>query len=588
MRPSFGRSIAAAAAGVALTAVNGAQVLAASEGKLAEPIQFSLAPGIGTYLSVISDDGSTYSRFKPGASLNLGGDVKIKMKRGRIRTWSIYWGQCDDDDCFKFSGNHLLFGKYGNDAKLIQTVVNFPLETDLIPGADGNISANPTAANIIGKCNQARSGGAPPNTSIHLTYAVPITLGADTFLKTDLTPVQASVGSMVASSDIDFAKTIMVALPIKCEPLQSGPVASNDEATVLPDLKLVAAELALQHGQGLPQHALTYSGSCPLGVTLHVGATTNIKGAVSGYVQHKGAAGGVDWQSSEFTMTTAATAGAHWKKVWTDLKQLPFQQAGVPSNPGGGGVVNNQPGGGIQFNPNGGNSGLNPATSVAAGNHQIPAGRHIGYFRYTAYTGKTVLPIGPGGSDVTSYENFKQTPWRKYDITCKPKHSGVAVNIPGSLANPTSSKTGQINTGFNARQVSSRVPTRVATHSSQPKKEAKRVSQQRVAVCKNGWRRGRLCVCRKGWTRRKISRFEVVCNRPARRIVKQVRNFRKKDLRKVRSVVRNELRRNRTNARRTTSSRRKKLVRRSTATTSSRRQRIRQRIVNRIRQYRRR
>ncbi|HMB48929.1 MAG TPA: hypothetical protein VKN63_11690, partial [Afifellaceae bacterium] len=335
----------AAAFGASCVILAGQPVQAAPEGKLAEQMQLSLVPEGGKFLSVISDDGKTYNRFKPGSYVPYHGNIKIKMRRGLVRGWSIYWGFCDDDDCNNFIGNGFLYGVFEGGAKLVEKQISIPLFADAIPGGQGGLNPNPTAAQIISRCNQAAEG-APPNKAHEFGESVPVSLGVDTYIAVGFGS-SGSVEGLYQVDDVDKAKTIDIALPIRCEPLQSTPVAAGDVQTELPELELVATDLALQKGQDLPAASLTHAGSCPIGITLHVGATTNIKGKVHGYIQHK-SADGVNWQSPEFTMTTSSTDGALWKKVWTDLQQLPFQQAGVPFNPGGGGVVDNQPSNGLQ------------------------------------------------------------------------------------------------------------------------------------------------------------------------------------------------------------------------------------------------
>ena len=138
----------------------------------------------------------------------------------------------------------------------------------------------------------------------------------------------------------------------------------------------------------------------------------------------------MNWSSEEFVLSTDPTEGALWKKTVSELMQIPFQQALVPADPGGGGVVNNQPGNGFAFNPGGGDSGFDPAIGFVNAEDAADGNKQIGFFRFTAYTGKQILPIGPGGSNVTAYENYQRTPWRKYDVTCDPESSGVAGSAP--------------------------------------------------------------------------------------------------------------------------------------------------------------
>lgn len=421
-----------------LLIVSSVAARAAPEGKLAEPMQFSLGPGIGTHLSVISTNGQSYDRFKPGSSINLGGDVKIKMKRGKIDTFGIYWGPCNDNDCNKFFGNALLYGEDHSQSELVQKTINFELHSEMIPAWDGGLNPLPLAAGIISACNERLAMVGDTRRAYDIFETVPMTLGVDTYVGIDFfnPPPQASDGTGVPRpDDIDQAKTIDVTLPIRCEPVQLTPDAPDGVAGVLPDMELVAADLGMRIDQPFPAHNVTYAGSCPVGLTLDVGVTTNIKGKVDGYIEHKDVAGN-NWVSQPFTMTTQATDGALWKQVWSDLISLPLKPA-VASNSSGG-VVNQQAGNGLQFNPGGGSSGggLNPATSVVAGNSESAAGHHVGFFRFTAYTGKQVLPIGPGGSNIVSFEQFKQTPWRKYDVTCEPKKAVVGTAIPGDLVIP--------------------------------------------------------------------------------------------------------------------------------------------------------
>lgn len=187
----------AAAFGASFVALAGPSALAAPEGKLAEQMQLSLVPEGGKFLSVISDDGKTYNRFKPGSYVPYQGSIKIKMRTGRVRGWSIYWGFCDDDDCNNFIGNGFLYRVHEGNTKLVDKPISIPLFADAIPGGQGGLNPNPTAAQIIAQCNEA-ANGAPPNKAHEFGKSVPVSLGVDTFLqgaRARLEPIRRDVAS---------------------------------------------------------------------------------------------------------------------------------------------------------------------------------------------------------------------------------------------------------------------------------------------------------------------------------------------------------------------------------------------------------
>ena len=122
------------------------------EGQL-ETLELDLAySGIGTFITVDSDDSQTYNRLDPNSTISMTGDVQLQMHNdiGNIRAWSIYIGQCDDDDCFKFQGNSLVFGiEEAESTKGLDRLINFSIKGSDFPGWHGGIAPAPANATPI-------------------------------------------------------------------------------------------------------------------------------------------------------------------------------------------------------------------------------------------------------------------------------------------------------------------------------------------------------------------------------------------------------------------------------------------------------
>ncbi len=422
------------------------QAIAADEGSLDGPMHIFMQPFNNAHFSVISADGVTYSSFQPGQKVGYNGTVTILMKKGKIREYYIYMGNCSGDNCVLLPENQLVFKTTGDqsDPKFVQEGIFPKLRSHWIPGWDGSPTQSPVAGDIINKCNIEAQQNGDDSETYQFSHAVEMTLGVDTYR--GITEPQEAVGGtqndpydwtqdpapnpVPDEIDNDFTEHFQIDLPIVCEPLDGSP-PDTDMLTAgeLPDLELVAAELGLSIDSQIPASDAVYAGSCPMGLTLHAGVTTNVQGEVQGYIEHKNVAG-VNWTSEEFTLSTESTEGSLWKKTLTDLQQLPFNVPMVPLDPGGGGVVNNQPSDGFQFNPGGGDSGIDPITDVQAENNTTDGNKHIGWFRFTAYTGKTTGAIAINGIPATTYSNYKRTGWHRYEVTCDPETSSVADTAP--------------------------------------------------------------------------------------------------------------------------------------------------------------
>ena len=260
-------------------------------------------------------------------------------------------------------------------------------------------------------------------------------------------------GGGAVSEGLDWHEdTATTHFPVKviCEPFTRTMGGPSPEVQIDPDgAKIVQVELGLStNGNAVVGGPLEYTGSCPMGITLNMRWVTNIGGGLKSYIKHKDLAGTHNWTSPEFSVTTNEPAyGGNWKKEMTDFIAIPFAGS-TPSNGPGGANANNQPGGGLMFNPGGGSGGLNPATSVGATNTGTNNGltQYIGYFKLVAYKNKQVITLpalGGGTQDVTVYDAYKSSDWRKYIVTCEPQQSTVALDAPKGLVNPP--KTGVFN-----------------------------------------------------------------------------------------------------------------------------------------------
>ena len=123
-------------------------------------------------------------------------------------------------------------------------------------------------AQFVAACNAARGKDTPLNQEIFLSHQVPFSIGIDTYVDATppLFPSDAPAAlEHFAISDVDHAKTVLVSLPIKCAALKATPQVAGDMVTELPDLELIAADLALSSDGPLPQHELAYAGFLPDG-----------------------------------------------------------------------------------------------------------------------------------------------------------------------------------------------------------------------------------------------------------------------------------------------------------------------------------
>lgn len=223
---------------------------------------------------------------------------------------------------------------------------------------------------------------------------------------------------------------------VKCKP-----VALTEEITAqAPDI--VKVDLGLSSAGPVSHGTLKYSGSCPMGITLNMYWETNPAGEIKSYVQHKDVAGAHNWTSTVFPVTTNVPLGnGNVKKEMTDLIAIPFAGS-MPV--GGGQVAVGGASNALQVGGSGGGGGA--IDGVAATNTGTNSGaqKYVGYFRLVAFKESQTAPAFGFDGSVSSTKlqiGKKYSPWRKYEVTCEPKQSTVALDSPDGIQNAPNSGT---------------------------------------------------------------------------------------------------------------------------------------------------
>lgn len=384
-------------------------------------------------IRVISEDSQSWTQIKPGFGfVTFPMQLAAKAKPGG---WAL-------SQVWVVQGNILDLTQALYDSGDISGDMQHTHSGDL---TGGSLKLTPEERNeIVAKCNANLDHSTQQQPEHEEEADIPLTLVMQT----------VNPGGGAISEGLDWHEdTATTHFPVKviCEPFTRTMAGPSDKLAVDPDsANIVQVELGLSaNGNAVVGGPLEYIGSCPMGITLNMRWVTNIGTGLKSYIKHKDLAGVHNWTSEEFNVTTNEPAyGGNWKKEMTDFIAIPFAGS-TPSNGPGGANANNQPGGGLMFNPGGGNGGgLNPATSVGAANTGTNNGltQYIGYFKLVAYKNKQIvtLPaVGGGTQDVTTYDAYKSSDWRKYIVTCEPKQSTVVLDSPKDFVNPP--KTGVFN-----------------------------------------------------------------------------------------------------------------------------------------------
>lgn len=316
----------------------------------------------------------------------------------------------------------------------------FHSDTKTLFGGTLNLSNN-ERNEIIAACNAKLKPFANEQPEHQTETQIPVTL----VMQTTTDGVSWSDGAWAEGIYYGEAwESVNFTLPVICEgftrdkPSVPGGVATPDQ-----DSSITKVELALSKDGAATTDTLTYTGSCPTGLTLNMGWFTTLSATLKSYVQHKSAVGSHDWNSPEFSVTTnQPAAGGEWKKEMTDFMSIPFAgQTPV----GGGQVGHNVPSNGLMVGGNGGSGGI-PQNNLETTNTGAGDGskRYVGFFRVVAYKSKKTVPVlqvGGGWTNTVVYSGKKFSPWRKYDFTCEPQQSTVALDSPDGIQNAPNTGT---------------------------------------------------------------------------------------------------------------------------------------------------
>lgn len=385
----------------------------------------------GGTIRVTSGDGQSWTSIKPGA---FSFPVRFTAHAMEIaplsRVWVVQGEPLDVHHHDLYDTNDPGTGLQGG---------TFHSDTKTLSGGTLYLS-NSERNEIIAACNSKLKPFANEQPEHQTETQIPISLVMQT-----TTDAGAADGAW--AEGIDYGETwesVQFTLPVVCEgftrdePSVPGGVATPDQ-----DSTITKVELALSKDGAETTDTLTYSGSCPTGLTLNMGWFTTLSTTLKSYVQHKSAVGSHDWNSPEFSVTTnQPAAGGEWKKEITDFMTIPFAgQTPV----GGGQVAQDVPSNGLMVGGNGGGGGT-PQNGLVATNNGADAGekRYVGFFRVVAYKSKKTVPVqelGGGWTNTVVYSGKKFSPWRKYDFTCEPKQSTVALDSPDGIQNAPNTGT---------------------------------------------------------------------------------------------------------------------------------------------------
>jgi len=408
-----------------------AGVLSAALGSTA----YALSPAGDTIgaIHVISEDNQTWTKVKAGVfQFQVDFSAQAAPSTPLNRVWVVQGNALDVT-------HHAIYDSGNINGDLVH---NFQGQMQ-----GGTLHILPAERDqIVAKCNAKLNPASSEQSQQEEEVQIPLSLVKQT--TTEDAPVSEGIDLSESWITTDFT------VPVICEPFtKAEPAQPQDEVADLGDPKIVQVELGLSTNGAVVGGTLEYTGSCPMGITLNMRWVTNIGSGLKSYIKHKDLAGQHNWTSETFNVKTDQPAyGGHWKKEMTDLISIPFAGS-VPSNGGGGVSSGNNPGG-IGFNPGGGSGGgLNPFANgdgaVHAGNTGTNNGltQYIGWFQLVAYRNKQVVPLPDldgGTENVTVYEDFKASGWRKYIVTCEPQQNVNIPQGPVGLFNPGQQDTQQI------------------------------------------------------------------------------------------------------------------------------------------------
>ncbi len=410
----------------------------------------------GGTIRVISEDNQSWTKIQPSA---FSFPVRFSAYYNLDRVWVLQGDEIDVTYNDLYDTNDVGTGLQSS---------QFHSETTTLTGGTLYLT-NGERNQIIAACNAKLKPAAAQQQQQQADVQVPLTL----VVQNNYEEGQAA---LPLDSPLNNWASVDFTLPVICEPFtKTAPV---DVAAELPDSKIITVGLGLSTTGPVAIGPLTYTGPCPTGITLNMGWTTNIGSELKTYIKHKDLAGQNNWTSPEFSVTTSQPAfGGNWKKSMTDVISIPFAGS-APSNGGGGVAGGNNPGG-LGFNPGGGGGGSSPASGYNATNTGTNNGliQYIGYFQLVAYRNKQIVPLPSldgGIENVTVYEDFKASGWRKYTVTCEPQKNTNIPQGPTGVVNPGN----QDNPAFDARNIA--MPSGVVT-SGQAGKIAADIARKRKA-----------------------------------------------------------------------------------------------------------
>ena len=407
--------IVAAATGGCLAFAAMTSAVAAPEGTL-DGMSLELGPdGIFVGVTVQSSNGASWTNLKD-TNVALAGSIEIEMKPGLIKAFGIYLGTCSGHACFEQVGTPLLGSIHVDPpyVKHIDGTTSFSFSSLKLgdPGSPG-IPVVSVGSEIVARCNAGLQDGKSIQQGFGFVHTVKMTLGADTRMWNQFQFGTAGNNFVLGNKsldDVDFSKTVDVAIPVTCEGLPPGAGAPDQVGVQLPDYQVIGATL---HGD-----PAVHAGACPVGIKLFMSATSNIKGPFEARVEAKSG-----WKSKKYVSQTSESGpSGTWSRHFQDTLMVPIVMPVNQSS--GGGAINAADGIG--------NLGTAPKPEdpiVPPGQPSGPGQVQTGFNPGNLHEDSLRLVVTGGGTTVAS-------DWWKYKVTCDPKTNPEVGGLPGGLGQP--------------------------------------------------------------------------------------------------------------------------------------------------------